>query len=266
MAGAPPATEADLPTRRADAWQQHPAFFPYRALAGTCAGDFPNAARLTALAAARGVRNGLGLTAGFAAPAGTLKAADYELRIWRTAIIPVDLSAWHDRLNALVWLAFPRFKAALNASHARRLLADPSEARRRGRQRDALTLLDEMGLLVTGPADLLRGLAARAWHELFVQQRERAKTEMSFTAVGHGLLEKALAPYPALTAKCLLLEAARPPSFPDLDAAAAGALAGITSPAQLPPLPICGIPGWSDANARADFYDDPAIFRPPPGG
>ena len=210
------------------------------------------------------MRNGQGLAVGFSTLAGTLKAADYELRIWRTGAIPVDLSTRHDRLNALVWLAFPRFKAALNASHARRLLAEPGEARRRGRRRDALTLLDEMGLLVSGPADLLQALAARAWHVLFVRQRERAITQMSFTAVGHGLLEKALAPYPALTAKCLLLESPQVPGLPDLDAAAALALEGIASPAQLPPLPICGIPGWFDANEQAGFYDDRAIFRPPP--
>lgn len=266
MASVPPATEADSPGRCADAWQRHPAFSPYRALAQACAADFPDGARLTALAAARGVRNGQGVAVGFSAPSETLKAADYELRIWRTGTVPVDLSTRHDRLNALVWLTFPRFKAALNASHARTLLAEPGEALRRGRRRDALTLLDEMGLLVTGPADLLQCLAARAWQDLFVRQRERVKTQMSFTAVGHGLMEKALAPYPALTAKCLLLEAAPAPGLPDLDAAAALTLRRIASPAQLPPLPICGIPGWSDANARAGFYDDPAIFRPPPGG
>ncbi len=212
------------------------------------------------------MRNGQGLPLGFTALASGLKAADYELGIWRTGRIPVDLSTWHDRLNALVWLAFPRFKAALNASHAHILLAEPDEARRRGRRRDALTLLDEMSLLVTGPADLLQGLAARAWHELFVRQRERVKTQMSFTAVGHGLLEKTLAPYPALTAKCLLLEAPHPPDLHDLDVAAALALEGVVSPAELPPLPICGVPGWHDANEQAGFYDDRTIFRPPPGG
>lgn len=239
------------------------ALHPYRALPDPLGAAFPDTGFLSALAAARDLRNGQGLPLSFTSLPAMLKAADYESGIWRTGAIPVQLSTLHDRLNALAWLAFPRLKAALNAAHARALLANPKEARWRGRRRDALTLLDEMGMLVTGPADLLHALAAREWRGLFVQQRERVITEMSFTAVGHGLLEKAMTPYPALTAKCLLIEAPRPLPWSALDEAAAAALADIDVPAALPPLPICGIPGWWEDNRRADFYDDRFIFRPP---
>lgn len=243
----------------------HPAFRPYCNRPETCGDEFPQPVSLSASAAARGLRNGQGLPLGFTPMTGALKAADYELGVWRTGRIPVDLSTWHDRLNTLVWLAFPTFKAALNAAHAQALLAAPDEARHRGRRRDALTLLDEMGMLVTGPSELLHCLAAREWRELFVQRREQVQTKMSFTAVGHGLLEKTLEPYPGLTAKCLLIDAEKLSRTADLDATAAIALADIRSPADLPPLPICGIPGWSDANERADFYDDPSVFCPPRG-
>ena len=266
MANAYPAPEAALqPTGPSLPTAGPAALHPYRALPDPLGATFPDADHLSALAAARDLRNAQGLPLSFRSLPAMLKAADYELGIWHMGAIPVQLSTLHDRLNALAWLAFPRLKAALNAAHARALLANPSEARQRGRRRDALTLLDEMGLLVSGPADLLRALAGREWHELFVQQRERVITEMSFTAVGHGLLEKSMTPYPALTAKCLLIEAPRPLSWSALDEAAAAALAGIDIPAALPPLPICGIPGWWRDNRQADFYADRSIFRPPRG-
>ena len=266
MANTYPAPEAALQYAGSAVLTAGPAALqPYHALPDPRGQAFPDTAYLSALAAARDLRNGQGLPLFFTPLAAVLKAADYELGIWQTGAVPVQLSTLHDRLNALVWLAFPRLKAALNAAHARALLANPHEVRWRGRRRDALTLLDEMGLLVSGPADLLRALAGREWHELFVQQRERVITEMSFTAVGHGLLEKSMTPYPALTAKCLLIEAPRPLSWSALDEAAAAALAGIDTPAALPPLPICGIPGWWKDNRHADFYADRSIFRPPRG-
>ena len=84
---------------------------------------------------------------------------------------------------------------------------------------------------------------------------------MRFVVVGHALLEKALAPYPAMTGKCLTLIA----KSLDPDAAdelSAVALAGIDSPRQLAPLPVQGIPGWDPANADAAYYANQAIFRP----
>ncbi|MFP5403699.1 MAG: exodeoxyribonuclease VII large subunit [Gammaproteobacteria bacterium] len=79
--------------------------------------------------------------------------------------------------------------------------------------------------------------------------------------VGHALLEKALAPYPAMTGKCLLVDAS---AFePDaLEAAAIAALATVDTPKALPPLPIQGVPGWDPRNADPAYYADRDVFRP----
>lgn len=105
-------------------------------------------------------------------------------------------------------------------------------------------------------------LTERAWHALFWEARDRVEREMCFVVVGHALLEKALAPYPAMTGKCLTLIA----DSPDLDAAdaqAARELDAVDTPRQLPPLPVQGIPGWDAANAHAAYYADREVFRPP---
>jgi len=49
----------------------------------------------------------------------------------------------------------------------------------------------------------------------------------------------------------------------DADAAAYFAdPAALASTKTLPPLPVLGVPGWDPANARAEYYDDTAHFRP----
>jgi len=163
-------------------------------------------------------------------------------------------------LNALVWLRFPRFKAALNAAHGEAIAHETDT--RRGRRRDALTVLDESGVWVISrdPA-LPEWLAGRAWHALFREARARVESDMCFVVVGHALLEKALAPYPAMTGKCLTLIS----DSLDPDAAAAlavTALETVDTPRQLPPLPIQGIPGWDVANDCSAYYANQTIFRP----
>jgi hypothetical protein len=175
--------------------------------------------------------------------------------------VPTRADTWHDVLNALVWLRFPRFKAALNAAHGVAIAQET--ARQRGRRRDALTVLDESGVWVLSEdPQLTELLRAHAWEPLFCGARARVEHAMRFVVVGHALLEKALAPYPAMTGKCLVLHAA---GFA-ADAAerqAVGALASVDSPRQLPPLPVQGIPGWDPANAEPRYYANAEVFRPP---
>jgi hypothetical protein len=159
-----------------------------------------------------------------------------------------------------VWLRFPRFKAALNAAHGAALALETGT--RRGRRRDALTVLDESGVWVVSrdPA-LNEWLAGRAWQALFWEARARVESDMCFVVVGHALLEKALEPYPSMTGKCLMLMSDSPD--PDAaDALAVSALGAIDTPRQLPPLPVQGIPGWDVANAQASYYANQAVFRP----
>jgi len=240
----------------------HPAFAPYRDLidALTLVRGRPALEALNALAAAHGTTQARGLPLRFFAPDGRLSARDYETHILHTGQVPTRPDTWHDVLNALVWLRFPRFKAALNAAHGEAIPQEPDS--RRGRRRDALTMLDESGVWVISrdPA-LPELLGGRAWHALFREARPRVEADMRFVVVGHALLEKALAPYPSMTGKCLVLIS----DGLDLDAAdaqAATALAAIDTPRQLAPLPVQGIPGWDAANVSDAYYANLEIFRP----
>ncbi|MFP5410135.1 MAG: DUF3025 domain-containing protein [Gammaproteobacteria bacterium] len=247
----------------------HPAFAPYRDLIDALglAHGLPALEALNAFAAQRGTVQARGLPLTFVAPVGTLAARDYEARILETGEVPTRADTWHDVLNALVWLRFPRFKAALNAAHGEAFATERGPLR--GRRRDALTVLDESGVWVASrdPA-LPRLLANHAWLALFRDARARVERDMQCVVVGHALLEKALAPYPSMTGKCLLLDAATldpDASVPDaIEPLAVSALATVDTPRELPPLPIQGIPGWDAANTSAAYYENREVFRPAP--
>ncbi|MCA1978563.1 MAG: DUF3025 domain-containing protein [Thiobacillus sp.] len=237
----------------------HPAFAPYRALIDALGLEhrLPTLDALNALATEREIRQARGLPLRFVAPACRHSARDYETRILETGAVPTRADTWHDALNALVWLRFPRFKAALNAAHGEAIAAETNAAR--GRRRDALTVLDESGVWVLGnDAGLYDLLVDHAWEALFVHRRHAVVCHMRFIVIGHALLEKALAPYASMTGKCLwLAEAAG-----DSEAAACAALGAIATPRRLAPLPIQGIPGWDPANGQADYYANAEVFRP----
>lgn len=242
----------------------HPAFLPYRALIDALglAHGLPTLDALNALATQCGTVQARGLPLTFVAPDGTLSARDYETRILETGEVPTRTNTWHDVLNALVWLRFPRFKTALNAAHGVALAGEAGSLR--GRRRDALTVLDESGVwVIARDAALPRLLQAHAWEALFRDARARVESDVRFVVVGHALLEKARAPYPAMTGKCLLLEAAT--LDPDAaEALAVEALAAVDTPRQLPPLPIQGVPGWDPLNGDAAYYANRTVFRPAP--
>ncbi len=240
----------------------HPAFAPYRQLidALDLARSAPSLAGLNALASASGTLQARDLPLRFVAAAGHLSARDYETRILKTGEVPTRAETWHDVMNALVWLRFPYFKAALNAAHGAAIVLETDALR--GRRRDALTVLDESGVWVVSRDPALPTLLAEhAWQKLFWERRRQVETRMEFVVVGHALLEKLLAPYPAVTGKCLMLDADSTDSA--IENRAVAALAAITSPRQLAPLPVQGVPGWDAANATAAYYANPAVFRPP---
>lgn len=242
----------------------HAAFAPYRALidALQLVQGLPSLEALNAQAAARGTTQARGLPLRFFAPAGRLAARDYELHILHTGQVPTRADTWHDVLNALVWLRFPRFKAALNAAHGAAIALETDS--KRGRRRDALTVLDESGVwMISRDPALSAMLVERAWQALLWQARSRVESDMRFVVVGHALLEKALTPYPAMTGKCLALAADT--LDPDqAETLAVDTLGAMTSPRQLAPLPVQGIPGWDAANADAAYYANREIFRPLP--
>lgn len=242
----------------------HPAFAPYRELIDALglAHGLPALAALNSLAATRDTRQARGLPLVFAAPDGRMAARDYELQILASGEVPTRADTWHDVLNALVWLRFPRFKAALNAAHGRAIAQETGSAR--GRRRDALTVLDESGVWVLSRdpelPELLRG---HAWTALFVEARARVERQMRCIVVGHALLEKMLAPYPSMTGKCLMITTDT--LEPDVaETLAVTALDAVDTPRRLAPLPVQGIPGWDAANGDPAYYANRDVFRPPP--
>jgi hypothetical protein len=214
-------------------WAQ-PWFEPYRAVAGPV---------FERLACGAPVHEALG-HARFE-PAGP-RDTGYEQHVAATGRVPTRDNA-HDLFNGLVWLRCPAFKAALNQAH---VAAPPAPAGQRGPLRDALTLLDESGLLLAGPPPLRRALQAQDWAALFVTHRPLWH-EARALIVGHALLEKLLSPRKPLCARVLFVDDVESPRLP-----------AWLVPADLPPLPVLGLPGWWAPNASREFYADDRVFRP----
>jgi len=211
-----------------------PWFAPYRDVAGPV---------FERLAAGQAVHQALGHER--FEPAGPL-VAGYEQHVAATGRVPTRDNA-HDLFNGLVWLRHTHFKAALNRAH---LAAPPAPPGRRGPLRDALTLLDESGLLLVGPRPLRQALEAQDWASLFLGQRALWQ-QAQLCVIGHALLEKLLAPRKPLCARVLFVDDIEAPALPE-----------VLVPAQLPPLPVLGIPGWWPPNEVPAFYSDDRVFRP----
>jgi hypothetical protein len=242
---------------------------------------------LNRLATAQGLVNARGLPLRFADRLPDDGLA-YEARIDATGLVHTrtDDSAWHDLFNAVVWLAFPRTKARLNGLQARAIARDGVGARR-GPLRDAATLFDENAALVVLREPALRAAwRAHDWQAVFGPGGASPAWEADPVIFGHALLDKLRAPYKAACAHAWLLDAApvvrgprgQIPTAPDrdgperpdagfvasLDATVAAALDASLARDPFVPLPVLGVPGWCPANADPAFYDDPAVFRPPP--
>lgn len=198
----------------------------------------------------------------------------YEARIALTGEVVTRGENWHDLLNALAWVSFPRAKAALSAAHAERLMhGGAEEARQRSPARDALTLFDEGGVVVlaSDPAwfDLI---CAHEWKRLFWVRRLDLAREVRVVAFGHALMESMLTPYRGITARAIFLRAGsgliagtRDEQRMAADAFVSEVVAGAqraSSALAQSPLPVLGIPGWHADGERESFYDDRATFRP----
>jgi len=207
--------------------------------------------------------------------------AQYEPRCYLTGEVQMRTHNLHDLFNALVWLSFPRTKAAINARHYRALTEEDIAVvagSQRGAVRDVNTLFDESGVVIAhadaGLAGLLRDFK---WKELFWQRREQVRPQssqqaMGFYLFGHGLYEKALQPYVGMTGQGLLIKVEQAfftwplvQQLAHLDSLLADYLAipgHCRSTRDLSPLPLLGIPGWAAHNDCAAYYDNTAYFRP----
>jgi Protein of unknown function (DUF3025) len=199
--------------------------------------------------------------------------AQYEPRCYLSGEVQTRPDNWHDMFNALVWLTFPKAKAAINTRHYLALTNEAdSGGSQRGRVRDMATLLDESGVLVVcANAELAELLRTFQWKKLFWQHREQVRTEMGFHIFGHGLYEKALQPYVGMTGQGLILHV--PADFFSrtlaaqlnyLDERTAEYLNNpghCISPRELHPVPLLGVPGWDRENSNAAYYDNTSYFR-----
>lgn len=244
---------------------------PLRALAARLpAGAPPGVAELDAAVARMGRPVGPGgLPIRFCAE---VDSGAYESRIASSGVVHTREGSWHDTFHALIWLAFPRAKAALTERHLRH---DAGPGAPRGPVRDAATQFDEDGVLVLhADAELAQLLRERRWVAAFWERRARMREALLCVVFGHALLDKLRAPFFGLCGRAVYAEV--PPALlacsgDELlaagDAWLAQAFAApdfLATPRALAPLPLLGLPGMGE-HAR-DYYCDTRQFRPPPAG
>lgn len=202
-----------------------------------------------------------------------IEGVSYEQHIAEIGAVPTRYANWHDYFNALVWLAFPQTKSALNDLH---MLGRSGETLR-GRRRDAATIFDESGaVVITTNVKIIDALKEMRWQDLFVRDRELWQHEAHVLVFGHGVLDKLRAPYIGLTAHTLVVPLSINPlpqyglsdEFSLVRAEIDSVLAQMIqhnasdwTPRSLMPLPLLGIPGWHVENEDPQFYQNTHYFR-----
>lgn len=190
-------------------------------------------------------------------------ALDYERHIVHEGQVPTRIHTWHDRFNAGMWLLWPHTKRSISSAHLQASQVKP-EPSSRNRRRDALTLLDEAGVVIVAPKSIQQLHQAHAWEDLFWRSRSAWFKTVHPFFIGHGLAEQCLTPYIGLTGKALYLD---PPKAgdPSVDLRLAALLQDptrLTTPRQLCPFPLLGTPGWHPENEALEFYRNQNYFRP----
>jgi hypothetical protein len=194
----------------------------------------------------------------------------YEPRIYEHGEVQTREDSWHDLFNALVWMRFPKAKAAINARHIEQQHLHGLQATRSAVQ-DAMTLFDESGVIVASSDPTLSQLLLHhEWKTLFWQRRADVLTHMRFYIFGHALYEKALQPYASMTGKVSVFSVDENFYTNQIDTQlcelddllSARLMTEIKSAKDFSPLPIMGVPGWSAENEVESFYDNKDIFRP----
>ena len=202
----------------------------------------------------------------------------YEEFIFASQQVPTRADNWHDLFGALIWCQFPKTKTLLNHLHMQEIAV--AGLTKRTVLRNKLTLFDECGVLLlyqASAAAVVEALRQHQWLDAFVGQRPLWQGQSNQPALaammfGHANYEMATRPFIGLTGKMLALEVCA--DFFDwslrerldfIDTALSTQIANsgiLLDHRSLTPLPILGVPGWDPANQQADFYRDPAYFRP----
>ena len=198
-------------------------------------------------------------------PALLADGLHYEQRIFERGEIATRERNWHDLLNALVWLRFPRLKRALNSRQVDEIARTGPKYRTRAQC--ALTHFDEAGVVVAlrDPA-LLALWDAHDWVGLFWRERAAwSDGRIEAVVFGHALLEHALSPAQMLTGKALAIVLPKNANVENAINAAAHAIRdgqALHDPQEMRPLPLSGIPGWHAHCDDESFYREAACFRP----
>jgi hypothetical protein len=224
--------------------------------------------QLTALATAAGLVTGSGLPLQFVPPVNLSEEA-YELRAQRTGEVFTRPENWHDFFNALIWLAFPLTKAAMNRRHVEEISRNVDV---RGAVRDAITQFDECGVIVlTDQPGWWSLIQQHRWREAFVEQRGFVQQHCRFLVYGHATLDALREPYFGLCGKALCVQV--PASVMALETPAQCGLVDKylaklfvdrkdLSPRDWQPLPLLGLPGVTVDSENPAYYDDERQFRP----
>lgn len=199
----------------------------------------------------------------------------YAPRIYLTGEIQTRTANWHDFFQIVSWILFPATKAAINARHyhaAKLRFENMTTPGRRSPAENLLSLFDECGaVIVASDPALLQMIVDFDWKELFWRQRHRLQHSLSCIVFGHAFNEKLINPYVGMTANSLLLAVEpRCMSLPQADlvkyidnrlARYFMDTSVLTSPHDLTPFPILGLPGWYEPNGQEQFYDNTRYFR-----
>lgn len=201
----------------------------------------------------------------------------YETHIAKTGQIPTR-DNWHDLLNGIIWLNFPKTKAIFNQLHHQDIAKNGVQASR-STLRNILTLFDENGgVVVSSQRPILQSLRNFDWKKALFDERKQWQGEQKntiFFPVGHALLEKLIQPRHNITSHLLLvlvkddwfslttieqrqqLDEYLSEFFYQL-----GQLDdNLLTAKMFQPLPVLGIAGFCQENQQLEFYQDITIFR-----
>lgn len=192
----------------------------------------------------------------------------YENQIHQAGQVPSRLFHWHDFFNNMTWLNFPKTKWALihknvNTHHAIENQRTP--------QQNLLAHFDECGIvLCSDKASIFESIKQFQWKKLFWETKDLLSHCFPII-IGHGILEKALAPYIGMTAKAILLEVREDfftlstfDKHQYVDKALEKYIlsqAFPNSPQALHPFPLLGWPFWHPENRNEAFYENKNYFR-----
>lgn len=194
------------------------------------------------------------------------KEMRYLWEIYHQKHIPTREDCWHDFFNNLTWLAFPKLKAAI----VHKMCQEPL-TNQRSMLQNTLAHFDECGVVICASCPQIFELIAHfQWKTLFCHTPELT-SHCHPVLMGHGLMEKSLAPFVGLTAKCVFLQVdetffnlASDLQNAHVDEQVATYIlseAFPNHPKALHPFPLLGWPSWYEPNKDAGFYDNEQYFR-----